>query len=311
MQCLEIMKSEQDKVSWLRALLRRERKKDGKSRVVIFVNTEESALALHKALRTSFAVALNAGSIAADGLAAFREGRRLVLITRDGNQPATELCSAAGSRGAVAVSWEAPLSLGAHRARMKTAAGMVACYQLLVLRHSFRFAPPLDPAYANALRLSMTLAGKPVPAALKKVADAHNFKQPVSAGEKRRRESTPIESLVFFHGATYPCCLSVLHTYHARRLLTRPMTWQARPRLKPSRSSRRASNYLPEAVWVPGCTCECQSQSNRCRILDATAPPLAFGPPSLAFARCSVHVTTRRVDSHATANGIKETPGHG
>lgn len=267
MQCLEIVKSEQDKVSWLCALLRRERKKDGKSRVVIFVNTEESALALHKALRTSFAVALNVGSIAADGLAAFREGRRLVLITRDGKQPATELCSAAGSRGAVAVSWEAPLSLGAHRARMKTAAGMVACYQLLVLRHSSRFAPPLDPAYANALRLSMTLAGKPVPAALKKAADAHDFKQPVSAGEKRRRESTTIESRVLFHG---PCSLSVLHTrimLDAARLLTRPMTWQARPRLTPSRSSRRASSCLLEAAWAQGCTCECQSQSNRRPIL--------------------------------------------
>ena len=50
LQPIEIVRSEQEKVSWLRALLRRKRKNDGKSRVVVFVNTEESALALHKAL---------------------------------------------------------------------------------------------------------------------------------------------------------------------------------------------------------------------------------------------------------------------
>ena len=50
LQPIEVVRSEQEKVSWLRALLRRKRKNDGKSRVVVFVNTEESALALHKAL---------------------------------------------------------------------------------------------------------------------------------------------------------------------------------------------------------------------------------------------------------------------
>ena len=41
LQPIKIVKSEQEKVSWLRALLRRKRKDDGKSRVVLFVNTEE------------------------------------------------------------------------------------------------------------------------------------------------------------------------------------------------------------------------------------------------------------------------------
>ena len=212
LQPIKIVKSEQEKVSWLRALLRRKRKDDGKSRVVVFVNTEESAIALHKALRKSFAVAVNAGPLADKGLVAFREGRRLVLITRDGKQPATELCSTGAATGAVAVSWEAPSSLGAHRARMKTAAGMAVCYQLLVLRHSASFAPSLDPAYAHALLLSTTLAGEAAPTALQEAAAARDHAQPVSAGEKRRRAAAPTQSFVFYHGAPHP----ELPTHHPR-----------------------------------------------------------------------------------------------
>ena len=212
LQPIKIVKSEQEKVSWLRALLRRKRKDDGKSRVVVFVNTEESAIALHKALRKSFAVAVNAGPLAAKGLVAFQEGRRLVLITRDGKQPATELCSTGAATGAVAVSWEAPSSLGAHRARMKTAAGMAVCYQLLVLRHSASFAPSLDPAYAHALLLSTTLAGEAAPTALQEAAAARDHAQPVSAGEKRRRAAAPTQSFVFYHGAPHP----ELPTHHPR-----------------------------------------------------------------------------------------------
>ena len=225
LQPIVVVKSDQEKDSWLRALLRRQRKRDGKSRVVVFVNTEESALALHKALRKSFAVAVNAGPLAADGVAAFRGGRRLVLITRDGKQPATDLCSTGAATGAVAVSWEAPSSLGAHRARMKTATGMVVCHQLLVLRHTRNFAPPLDPAYAHALLLSTTLAGEEAPTALQEAANARDHAQPVSAGEKRRRAAAPTESKVFFHGATHPV---LLPTDHQRaRLLTRAV-WVAR-----------------------------------------------------------------------------------
>ena len=224
LQPIVVVKSDQEKDSWLRALLRRQRKRDGKSRVVVFVNTEESALALHKALRKSFAVAVNAGPFAADGVAAFRGGRRLVLITRDGKQPATDLCSTGAATGAVAVSWEAPSSLGAHRARMKTATGMAVCHQLLVLRHNESFAPPLEPAYAHALLLSTTLAGEAAPTALQEASAARDHAQPVSAGEKRRRAAAPTESKLFFHGATHP----VLPTDHHRaRLLTRAV-WVAR-----------------------------------------------------------------------------------
>jgi hypothetical protein len=218
LQPIAIVKSEQEKDSWLRALLRRKRKDDGKSRVVVFVNTEESALALHKALRKSFAVAVNAGPLAAKGLVAFREGRRLVLITRDGLLPAGDLCSTGAATGAVAVSWEAPSSLGAHRARMRTAAGMQLCYQLLVLRRYSSFVPSLNPAYAHALLLSTTLAGEAAPTALQEAAATRDHAQPVSAGEKRRRATAPTESRVFFHGATHP----VLPTDHQwARLLTR------------------------------------------------------------------------------------------
>ena len=237
LQPIEIVRSEQEKVSWLRALLRRKRKNDGKSRVVVFVNTEESALALHKALRKSFAVAVNAGPLAAKGLVAFREGRRLVLITRDGLLPAGDLCSTGAATGAVAVSWEAPSSLGAHRARMKTATGMVVCHQLLVLRHTRNFAPPLDPAYAHALLLSTTLAGEEAPTALQEAANARDHAQPVSAGEKRRRAAAPTESKVFFHGATHPvlfCPQTTSGPACSRvRCGWRDHAWQARPR--PSR----------------------------------------------------------------------------
>ena len=208
LQPIEIVRSEQEKVSWLRALLRRKRKNDGKSRVVVFVNTEESALALHAALRKSFTVAVNAGPHAAEGLVAFREGRRLVLITRDGQQPPGHLCSTGAATGAVAVSWEAPSSLGAHRARMKTAAGMQLCYQLLVLRHGSSFVPSLDPAYAHALLLSTMLAGKAAPRALQEAAAARDHAEPVSAGQKRRRAAAPTQSFVFYHGIIppVPCC---------------------------------------------------------------------------------------------------------
>lgn len=202
LQPIEIVRSEQEKVSWLRALLRRKRKNDGKSRVVVFVNTEESALALHAALRKSFTVAVNAGPHAAEGLVAFREGRRLVLITRDGQQPPGHLCSTGAATGAVAVSWEAPSSLGAHRARMKTAAGIQLCYQLLVLRHGSSFVPSMDPAYAHALLLSTMLAGKAAPRALQEAAAARDHTEPTSAGEKRRRAAAPTQSFVFYHGTS-------------------------------------------------------------------------------------------------------------
>ena len=225
LQPIAIVKSEMAKTAWLRKLLRRKRKKGGASRVVVFVNTEDSALALHAALRKSFAVAVNAGPLAAEGLAAFQAGNRLVLITRDGQQPPTDLCSSGAAIGAVAVSWEAPSSLGAHRARMKTAMGMQLCYQLLVLRQSSRFVPSLDPAYAHALLLSTTLAGEEAPTALQEAANARDHAQPVSAGEKRRRAAAPTESKVFFHGATHPV---LLPTDHQRaRLLTRAV-WVAR-----------------------------------------------------------------------------------
>ena len=204
LQPIAIVKSEMAKTAWLRKLLRRKRKRGGASRVVVFVNTEDSALALHAALRKSFAVAVNAGPLAADGLAAFQAGNRLVLITRDGQQPPTDLCSTGAATGAVAVSWEAPSSLGAHRARMKTAVGMAVCYQLLVLRHSASFAPSLDPAYAHALLLSTTLAGEAAPTALQEAAAARDHAQPVSAGEKRRRAAAPTQSFVFYHGAPHP-----------------------------------------------------------------------------------------------------------
>ena len=65
-----------------------------------------------------------------------------MLIARYGQQPATDLCSTGAAIGAVAVSWKAPSSLGRTvRARMKTAAGMAVCHQLLVLRHNSRFDP--------------------------------------------------------------------------------------------------------------------------------------------------------------------------
>ena len=234
LQPIEIVKSEQEKVSWLRALLRRKRKDDGKSRVVVFVNTEESALALHKALRKSFTAAVNAGPLAAKGLVAFREGRRLVLITRDGKQPATDLCSTGAATGAVAVSWEAPSSLGAHRARMKTAAGMEVCYQLLVLRQSSRFAPPLDPAYAHALLLSTMLAGEAAPTALQEAAAARDHAQPVSVGERRRRAAAPTQSFGFYHGTPRP--VLPMHHHVGRpacsrvRCGWRDHAWQAHPR---------------------------------------------------------------------------------
>ena len=229
LQPIEIVRSEQEKVSWLRALLRRKRKNDGKSRVVVFVNTEESALALHAALRKSFTVAVNAGPHAAEGLVAFREGRRLVLITRDGQQPPGHLCSTGAAAGAVAVSWEAPSSLGAHRARMKTAAGMQLCYQLLVLRHGSSFVPSLDPAYAHALLLSTMLAGSAAPRALQEAAAARDHAEPVSAGQKRRRAAASTQSFVFYHGTPRPV-LPTMHRRVGRAHAWRDDAWQARPR---------------------------------------------------------------------------------
>ena len=64
---VKVVKSEQEGVTWLYALLRRERKHSGMSRVVIFVRTDASALALHqrpggRAVRGSgAAVAFRAG----------------------------------------------------------------------------------------------------------------------------------------------------------------------------------------------------------------------------------------------------------
>ena len=205
MQPIAIVKSDQESTRGC-VRLRRQRKWDGKWRVVF---TEESAL------RKSFAVA----PLATKG--AFYE----MLIATDGQLPATDLCSNGAVIGAVAVSWEAPSSLGAHRARMKTAMGMQLCYQLLVLRQSSRFVPSLDPAYAHALLLSTTLAGEEAPTALQEAANARDHAQPVSAGEKRRRAAAPTESKVFFHGATHPV---LLPTDHQRaRLLTRAV-WVAR-----------------------------------------------------------------------------------
>ena len=234
LQPIAIVKSEMAKTAWLRKLLRRKRKKGGASRVVVFVNTEDSALALHAALRKSFAVAVNAGPLAAEGLAAFRAGNRLVLITRDGQQPPTDLCSSGAAIGAVAVSWEAPSSLGAHRARMKTAMGMQLCYQLLVLRQSSRFVPSLDPAYAHALLLSTTLAGEEAPTALQEAAAARDHAQPVSVGERRRRAAAPTQSFVFYHGTPRP--MLPMHQHVGRpacscvRYGWRDRAWQAHPR---------------------------------------------------------------------------------
>ena len=84
MHKVEIVKSEQEKHSWLAALLRTERKQGGTARVVVFCKTEATALALHQKLRKHYPSAVNAGQHAADGLARFREGNRLVLVTPDG-----------------------------------------------------------------------------------------------------------------------------------------------------------------------------------------------------------------------------------
>jgi hypothetical protein len=307
LQPIEIVRSEQEKVSWLRALLRRKRKNDGKSRVVVFVNTEESALALHAALRKSFTVAVNAGPHAAEGLVAFREGRRLVLITRDGQQPPGHLCSTGAASGAVAVSWEAPSSLGAHRARMKTAAGIQLCYQLLVLRHGSSFVPSLDPAYAHALLLSTMLAGKAAPRALQEAAAARDHAEPTSAGEKRRRAAAPTQSFVFYHG-THPVpycrlCTAVwdaltrgamMHGRHVHGHCADDS--RARLQAVPRRLPRRRGLRVRAAHRARGCTPSRPSRSY---------------PPFFACLALAARMTRRRENLHATVIGIKAMWGRG
>ena len=195
---VKVVKSEQEGVTWLYALLRRERKHSGMSRVVIFVRTDASALALHQRLRKSFASAVNAGSHAKEGLARFREGQRLVLVTPDGRVPSSALLP----RGAIGVSWEPPSGTAAHQSRMRAAAGAstTVSHQLLVLRHG-NFSPPLDPSYARALKLSMDLSRDLVPQALRELACA------APVGQKRRRED---ETLVLFHGTSVETAHKIL-----------------------------------------------------------------------------------------------------
>ena len=140
MQPIAIVKSDQESTRGC-VRLRRQRKWDGKWRVVF---TEESAL------RKSFAVA----PLATKG--AFYE----MLIATDGQLPATDLCSNGAVIGAVAVSWEAPSSLGAHRA----CADEDRCRHggLPSARAPAQF--PLRPAaYAHALLLSTALAAEAAP----------------------------------------------------------------------------------------------------------------------------------------------------
>ena len=191
-----IVASEQDKTSWLHAMLRRERKRGGSARVVVFVKTEEAAIALHGKLRKSFPSAVNAGQHAADGLARFREGDRLVLVTPDGRVPAAAIFAG----GAVGVSWDPPSGLPAHRSRMRATAGAVTpiSHQLLVLRHQTTFSPPLDPGYARVLLCAMKLSSQVVPLALSVAAElaaSPPVKRQKAAGQRAK-------SHVFYHGTS-------------------------------------------------------------------------------------------------------------
>ena len=203
-----------------------------------------------------------------------------MLITRDGQQPPGHLCSTGAATGAVAVSWEAPSSLGAHRARMKTAAGIQLCYQLLVLRHGSSFVPSMDPAYAHALLLSTMLAGKAAPRALQEAAAARDHTEPTSAGEKRRRAAAPTQSFVFYHGTS---------TAKAQMILARGF--------KPS-----PGGCLGAGVYV--CVPRTEPEA---------VPPRAprFLPPFFACLALAARMTRKQENLHATVIGIKAMWGRG
>ena len=165
---MSIHPSTQHRDSWLCALLRAERKHDGKARVVVFVKTETTAFALHERLRKHFPSAVNAGQHAADGLARFREGKRLVLVTPDGRMPAATLLA----QGAVCVSWDPPSSMNAHtrRVRMATGAAVRVSYHPLLLYNQTTFEPRLNAAYAHELVLELRRRREQPPPTLVQVA---------------------------------------------------------------------------------------------------------------------------------------------
>ena len=193
--------SVQHRESWLCALLRTERKNSGKARVIVFVRTETAAIQLHQRLRKNFPSAVNAGQHASDGLARFREGNRLVLVTPDGRMPASSLMA----QGAVSISWDPPSTMAAHDSRMRVAA-VTKCYQPLVLHNGVAFTSTLNADYAHLLKLSMRRAGSSVPPVLEQAAAASQAartqreaeqraaaEQQRLAAEKRAREEAEVE----------------------------------------------------------------------------------------------------------------------